>query len=121
MKLRIHFTLVAVCVIVASCFTRDFKGNIEQFDSSKWKTHDLRERGRMTNDLLTRDLLKGRSSEEVRELLGEPDNVNRNGELEYETDPGAWLGGANNGPWIHYLHVDFGKPGDRVDKAYITD
>ncbi len=118
---RARLTFIAItCLFVISC-TRDFKANSEKFDSAKWKTHDLRERGRMTDDLLAHSLLVGKSPMEVRSLLGEPENITKAGLLEYETDPGAWLGGANNGPWIHYLIIEFGSQDGRAIKAYIID
>lgn len=121
MKCRMQFAFLAACCLFALDCTRDFKANNVQFDAVKWKTGNLRERGRMTNDLLTQVVLESKSPEEVHELLGEPDNINHAGAMEYKTDPGAWPGGANNGPWIHYLHVEFGKADGRVERAYITD
>ena len=121
MNCRQRFTvLVALCLLAVSC-TRDFKANNHQFDSERWKTKDLRERGQMTDDLLTRKLLEEKSAEEVRLLLGEPDNIDYAGVMEFKTDPGAWREGANNGPWIHYLHVEFGNDDGLVRRAYITD
>jgi len=75
----------------------------------------------MTQDLLVTNHLQGKSRAEVREILGEPDNINNAGQFEYQTDPGAWMGGANNGPWIHWLHVEFATPNSGVATAYITD
>lgn len=121
MKHRVPFAFLAICCFFLGSCTRDFKANNVQFDATKWKTRDLRERGRMTNDLLTRDLLAGKSSDELRSRLGEPENIDRVGSFEYFTDPGAWLGGANNGPWIHYLHIEFEQENGRVNRAYITD
>ena len=118
---RVRFALIALCCLFAFSCARDFKANNEKFDSVKWKTRDLRERGRMTDDLLVQSLLNGKSPEDVRSLLGEPENITKAGVMEYETDPGAWLGGANNGPWIHYLIVEFGKVDNRVERSYIID
>ena len=116
-----QFVFLAVCCLLGLNCARDFEANNEQFDSVKWKLHDLRARGRMANDLLTRGLLEGKSPQEVREFLGEPDNITHAGVMEYKTDPGAWLGGANNGPWIHYLNIEYGNEDGHVARAYITD
>jgi hypothetical protein len=112
--------LIAIYFLLSVGCTRDLKANSERFESSRWKTSDLRERGRMTKDLVGRELLNGMLSDEVREMLGDPDNVTHAGEFEYRTDPGSWMSGANNGPWIHYLNVEFGED-HRVRKAYMTD
>jgi hypothetical protein len=119
MNLVVRCTLLTFCCFLAFSCTRDFKANNLQFDSVKWKTRELRARGQMTKDLLSRDYLAGKLNQEVLGILGEPENIDNAGSFEYKTDPGAWLGGANNGPWIHYLHVEYSD--GRVVRSYITD
>lgn len=75
----------------------------------------------MTMDLLSKNILEGRSKPEIVNLLGEPENTDKMGGMEYFTDPGAWIGGANNGPWIHYLHIEFGQSDNRVNKVFVAD
>ena len=121
MKRRFRIVgIVFWCVFALAC-TRDFKSNRETFDSGVWKTRDLRERGRMTNDLLSKNLLEGKGRAEIVELLGEPENTDKMGSMEYFTDPGAWIGGANNGPRIHYLHIEFGQTDNKVNKVFVAD
>jgi hypothetical protein len=121
MTARVLFIgFVTFCQLLVAC-NRDFKSNGLAFDSNVWKSGNLRERGRMTNDLLSKNLLTGKSSKEVFELLGKPENTMNNGTMEYSTDPGSWMSGANDGPWIHYLNIEFDNAKERVSKAFITD
>lgn len=118
--LKVFFVLAICCLATLSC-TRDFRSNNDRFEPEKWKTHEMRARGQMTKNLLDQNILVGKLPDEVRELLGDPENIDHSGTFEYQTDPGAWLGGANNGPWIHYLHVEYAKADGRATRAYMTD
>lgn len=54
--------------------------NNERFDSVKWKNGNRHIRGQMSYDIQKSNLLIGKSSEEVRELLGEPDFITEFGD-----------------------------------------
>jgi hypothetical protein len=64
----------SLAVLVALCFlTGCGKAPHIPFDSAQWADADLRTRGRMVDDLLRRELLLGKTRNEVIQLLGEPD------------------------------------------------
>jgi hypothetical protein len=67
MKTKPVLSIVASLVLVVSC------GNNKSFDSSAWLKADMRERGRMCEDLVKRKVLVGQSDDEARRLLGQPD------------------------------------------------
>ena len=50
---------------------RDYKA--KPFDSEKWRNGDRVDRGTMYADLFIKRTLNGKSKDEVRQLLGEPD------------------------------------------------
>jgi hypothetical protein len=64
---------LVLCLALVSCSREP-----RNFDSTEWKAANARGRGSMTNDLIERQLLKGKSTSEVRQLLGEPDQEYEN-------------------------------------------
>jgi hypothetical protein len=58
-----------------------------EFEHSAWLRGDIRERGRMVEDLVNQGILDGKSMEEVRDFLGPPDAV-RDRTLDYTVDTG---------------------------------
>jgi hypothetical protein len=48
-------------------------GNNKRFDSDLWLKADMRERGRMCEDLVKGKTLIGKSNDDTRRLLGEPE------------------------------------------------
>jgi hypothetical protein len=48
-------------------------GNSRTFDSTSWLKAGVRERGRMTEDLVKRRVLIGKTAEETQQLLGRAD------------------------------------------------
>jgi len=57
-----------VTVVLGLCYTPSRK-----FDSAEWKAGNATTRGSMTQDLMDRQLLVGKSPAEVEGLLGKPD------------------------------------------------
>jgi len=60
--------LLLFVVVASSCTTPS-----RPFDSADWKRSDATNRGAMSEDLITRKLLIGKSRAEVEALLGKPD------------------------------------------------
>lgn len=61
-------TVVTILLFTSSCAY--LTGNTQKFDSSKWKSGNARDRGRMVYDLQDGKILIGRTEQEVNELLG---------------------------------------------------
>ncbi len=87
------------------------------FDSSEWKKGDKRERGKMIDDLINRNILIGKDREEVTTILGPPD---KQGDdlIAYTVDMGQrfWF----SSPWYYDLFVYFDSTGT-VQKVGYTD
>jgi hypothetical protein len=64
-------------------------GNNRRFDSNTWLKSDARERGRMSEDLVNSRILIGKTIEEARQVLGEPDFTYPSA-FQYKIDLG-WL------------------------------
>ena len=62
-------------------------GNSRTFDSGAWLKADARERGRMSEDLVKRRILVGKSVEETQKLLGRAD-IDYGSALSYKIDLG---------------------------------
>ena len=84
--------------------------------SEEWKQADVRGRGRMARDLVASGILKGKSSDKIRELLGTPDEGNLNSTSEYRVDIGyRWI----TKPCISNIDIMYEKGEDRVYGAYL--
>ena len=101
MRLATHLNtalMLAVAVsFLAAC------GNNKSFDSEAWMKADRRERGRMSEDLVKRKILIGKTVDEAKRVLGQPDK-DYVAALEYRID----LGWPMKDP-IHYglqVHLD---------------
>lgn len=66
--------VVSICALVAVCFTA-CEAEHKPFDKQVWSKGDYRERGRMYRDLEKRHPLKGLSVDEVKSLIGEPNDL----------------------------------------------
>ena len=55
-----------ILLLLAAC------GNNKSFDSAAWLKANARERGRMSQDLVDRKLLVGKSIEQAKQVLGGP-------------------------------------------------
>lgn len=62
-------------------------GNNKNFDSAAWLKGDMRARGRMSEDLVERKILVGKTTDGVQRLLGEPER-NYGSVLSYRIDLG---------------------------------
>lgn len=73
-----------------------------EFEHAAWLRGDVRDRGRMVEDLVDRKLLDGKSMEEVMDFLGSPDAVRDDGMIEYTVDTGTkfWFE-----TWYHRLSI----------------
>ena len=60
---------LAITTFFAAC------GNDRAFDAKIWASADARARGRMSEDLVKRKILVGRSADEVHRMLGQPDTA----------------------------------------------
>lgn len=70
----------------ASC--SDSNSNELQFDTRQWKAGDFRHRGQMAKSLREHSILMGKTKEEVRQLLGDPQKEEV-GYLSYKLDLGS--------------------------------
>lgn len=80
--LALSITLVLILVISAC-------GNNHSFTSSAWLNGNARARGRMSQDLVDRRILIGKTVEEAKQALGSPD-ITYPTALQYKIDLG-WL------------------------------
>jgi len=69
MKTKKALWVVATVFLLAAC------GNNKTFDSAAWLKSDLRERGRMSEDLVKSRVLIGQTADDVRRVLGQPDTT----------------------------------------------
>ena len=91
------------------------------FAAKKWQEGNARDRGEMVEDLLAKDLLNGKSEEQVLALLGSADHGTRRTkdfDLCYEVDVGMRFGFR---PWWYVLCVCFDSSTDKVTAAYCDD
>ena len=65
-------TPLTLIVVAGTVLLLPACGNNKRFDSVAWLKADARERGRMSQDLVDRKLLVGRSIEQAKLALGEP-------------------------------------------------
>jgi hypothetical protein len=77
---------IALLVLVSIVLTTAC-GNNRQFDSAVWMKSDARARGRMSQDLVNRKVLLGKSVDEVKAVLGQPDFTYPSA-LQYKIDLG---------------------------------
>ena len=69
-KPRLLQTLIlTIAVTFAAC------GNNQRFSSTAWLKADMRERGRMSEDLIKSRVLIGHAADEALRLLGQPDTT----------------------------------------------
>ncbi len=85
------------------------------FDSGAWKSGDKSARGKMAHDLVDTGMLIGKTRDEVKSLLGEPDQEGR-GFLAYFVASAAK---GSPGP-AYIVHIEFGRRGEHVKDARIT-
>jgi len=77
-------------------------GNNRPFDSAAWLKADARARGRMSENLVNSKILIGKTSEEAKQVLGQPDFTYPTA-LQYKID----LGWAFKDPNTYGLQVHF--------------
>ena len=94
-------------------------GNSEPFRSAGWKAGDQRQRGRMVKDLVSSQVLVGKSKAMVADLLGPPDSEDQAGlHQAYKVDLGMKFG---SNPWLYQLHVEFSGDPPVAVKAWYAD
>jgi hypothetical protein len=89
--------MVVLALVLAAC------GNNKTFDSAKWLQSNMRDRGRMCEDLVRSKILVGQTVAEAQRLLGPPDIVYPTA-LQYK----IYLGWPLKDP-LHYglqVHLD---------------
>ena len=74
-------------LLLASTFLTTACGNNHRFDSAVWMKSDARARGRMSQDLVDRKVLLGKSVDEAKAVLGQPDFTYPSA-LQYKIDLG---------------------------------
>jgi len=78
---------------------------------------NIRERGKMTRDLLEQNVIIGRMRPEVSSILGIPDDTLLNN-WRYTVDLGYRFGSS---PWTYSLFVIFDSTSNKVQTAYTGD
>src|SRR5689334_13665600 len=63
--------LLVVCLLIAECSSY----NAKPFDERVWLKSGVRGRGRMADDLVNRQLFRGKTKEELLTRLGKPDSI----------------------------------------------
>jgi hypothetical protein len=89
-------------VVMSLVFLPSACGNNRKFDSTAWLQNDARTRGRMSQDLVDSKLLIGKTVEEAKRVLGQPDYSYPTA-LQYHID----LGWAFKDPKHYGLQVHF--------------
>src|ERR1043166_4242242 len=84
----------------------------KDFNSEAWKKGNLTERNRMIDDLLDRKIILGKSSEQVRSILGSPDGVYNTWMWYYNANLGAGASGSG-------IDVYFDQSADTVNNVHI--
>ena len=69
MRTKIGLSVVTVVFLLTAC------GNNKTFNSTAWLNSDLRERGRMSEDLVKNKILIGQAENQALRLLGQPDTT----------------------------------------------
>ena len=108
-------TKSALVLLVFLTFSLVACGNNQQFDSAKWLRSNMRDRGRMCEDLVKSKILIGQTVTEAQRLLGPPDFTYPTA-FQYKID----LGWPLKDP-VHYglqLHFDANR---RVREVKIVD
>jgi len=119
-----RFLLLGVGVIViALLLCAIFPMIIQQrrsplsFSPEQWKAGNPRLRGRMVKDLMVRGLMIGRSADEVREMLGSPDQKG-DFKWKYTVDMGHRIVLT---PWNYDLTLIFSSPTGGVSTVELRD
>ena len=87
------------------------------FAAEQWAAGDMRARGQMVQDLVTRKLLEGKTRAEVESLLGAADQASTNS-VEYRVDVGTRFVGSR---WNYRLVVHFEDQGNKVRDVLLID
>lgn len=116
-RLQTILTLILTLTML-SCGTniQSDKNDLE-FDSKKWKSGDMRTKGKMTDNLVNDSLLIGKTKGEVLNMLGEPDQQTES-RFHYIFDPGIEY---MSEPWTYWLSVDIDTTSGKVDEVWIAD
>ena len=101
--------LAGILLLLPAC------GNNKSFDSAAWLKANARDRGRMSQDLVDRKLLVGKSVEQAKQALGEPQK-DWGSVVQYDIDLG-WL---FKDPRHYGLQVHF-EADQRVSEVRIVD
>jgi hypothetical protein len=115
-RLKAIFILI-LTITVLSCGTINKSDNDLDFDSKKWKSGDIRTKGKMTDNLLNDSLLIGKTKDEILEMLGEPDQRTAS-RLHYTVDPGIEY---MNESWTYWFSVEIDTTSGKVDEVWIAD
>jgi hypothetical protein len=91
--------------------------NEREFDSDTWKRGDKAARGSMVKDLQEKKILLDKNQNEVKIVLGEPDQRKEN-EYIYLVDLGTKFGNEN---WNYFFRVRFDKQNSKVEETLLTD
>jgi hypothetical protein len=87
------------------------------FAAEQWAVGDMRARGQMVQDLMTRKLLDGKTRPEVETLLGKADQASTNS-LEYRVDVGTRFLGSR---WNYRLVLHFEDQRNKVRDVLLID
>jgi hypothetical protein len=112
--------LVAVAALALGGFyfsPRDPFFHRRSFAADKWAHGDMRVRGQMVQDLVSKKLLDSKTRPEVEALLGPPDSTSTNS-VEYRVDIGMRFMGRR---WGYRLVVHFEEQANKVRDVLLID
>lgn len=116
-RFTIKIILLLQVVFLAACIT-DLKSNNLAFDAEKWKSGDMRTKGRMANNLQKSDMLIGKTKTEIEKLLGKDETSNSPNSWEYQIDFGYGVGTYS---WTYNFKVIFDEQTEKVIFTYSLD
>ena len=104
-------------IIIGSFLIIFFSCNSTEFNSGSWKKGDKELRGKMSSDLIQKQILYGKSENDVIELLGTPDRKNQKC-VTYDLDLGGYNEMVN---WNYFLQICFDKRNGKSNYVQIND
>ena len=101
-------------IIIGSFLIIFFSCNSTEFNSVRWKKGSKELRGKMSSDLIQKQILDGKSESDVIGLLGTPDRKKQEC-ISYDLD----LEGHNN--WSYFLQICFDKRNGKSNYVQVND
>jgi hypothetical protein len=114
--IKLFSLVISLCIMVAAC--GDGRPDDVQFDSGKWKEGDPRVRYQMKADLIKRNILIGRTRDEIVDVLGSGE-FEQEDYIQYEIDNGKLPAAITISPV--YLTLIFDNGSQQVREVTVVD